>query len=557
MAEQNPSQPVGEGTIVVSGSRPDAWWQDGPLRLGHWVSVTVYRFPDMRNPASQGGALPLGGKGDNSAREYGVQGEFGRKVYTFRADGDAFEPGAWGNPQFVGPIKSVRTSKAMGQGSGTFTVVAKPFAEWAPLTPEESVESTEPAHTDASIVKYVDSGDWIEIVVYKADPRLPASLGAVRTLLVGKVDSVSLEISPSLPGGKGGSTVRIEGRDVGSVYEDTLIYFNPYDPLHSNPEGRDMAKIVPDIAGSPGDIVLQLLGLVGDVPAHFGVQPKTPDGGLWTANPFSQPVAFADVVTTLESPTRGTIFDPAMLSPGTTPLWSFVDTYGVPQLNEVWVDTTGEEAGPQFDGRNRYSYLHVREKPFVNLTDGENSPWFSLPTRVVHIGEIKSASLRRGDNRYNYLNVLIELPATFAYDAFALCSPVFNTTSIERHGLLKLDMTLALNMLADGETDSLVVAAQIREFRDLVLCWNVLNAYYYSGQLVLQGIRADIRIGQKIVVEGGPIPHMAFGPFTPVSGTYDRDVVGPLDGPFTAYVDRVSYSWAAGSSPEASTTLTI
>ena len=132
MAEQNPSElpEVHEDILVSVRADPDRWGElGGSLRLGHWMVVTIYRFPDERNHGAKGGALPLSGKGDNSAREYGVQGMFSRQVFAFKTESAMFEPGVWDETQYVGPIKSVRTSKKLGAGSGSFTIVAKPFGE--------------------------------------------------------------------------------------------------------------------------------------------------------------------------------------------------------------------------------------------------------------------------------------------------------------------------------------------------------------------------------------------------------------------------------------------
>ena len=84
-----------------------------------------------------------------------------------------------------------------------------------------------------------------------------------------------------------------------------------------------------------------------------------------------------------------------------------------------------------------------------------------------------------------------------------------------------------------------------------------MNPYYYSGQIVIQGNRADIRVGQRIVVSGGPVPHLPNGPFTARTGDFNVRGREPAPGLFTAYVEGVDMSWTAGQTPECTTTVSV
>jgi hypothetical protein len=550
MTEQNPAPPVFESRSVARRPTRDNWADAGEvLRLGHWVQVNVYRFPEWRDGAYETAPTlsPLPLYNNPNSPNDGYRDASARRVLTLNAS-----PTAGRTPAIVGPITSIDASKDLGDASGQFTVECKVAADW--VGTGQSVDASGPLGADNSVHKYVEHGDWLEIVAYKSDPRVEGS--PARTLMVGKVDSVALTIRPPM---RGGSTVTIQGRDVGAVYEDTMVYFNPYDPLHSNPEGVDMATMLNDIAGAPTDVVADVLSLAEQPSALFGVLPEVPDSGLWAARSASS-VPWGEVVRREFGASRGTVFAPSLLSPGqSTSLWDFAQTYSVSELNELYVDTDYRDLGPGAGqaGDTRKATVYMYEKPFVNLTDGVNSPWFKKRPVVVALQEVAAANLRRAGERINYLSVLIELDPVFGYDAFALCPPTADIESIKRYGLRKLELSLNLHSTSSGPAGGAVVGDEIRALRDLVLCWNLLAPYYWQGSITIQGLRADIRVGKRLVVEGGGVASFAESPFTAEGDGYDRNSEDPLKGVHTFFVEGVDYSWSAGIDPECTTVVTV
>ena len=354
------------------------------------------------------------------------------------------------------------------------------------------------------------------------------------------------------------------------------LYFNPYDPARNNPNGVDMATMINDIAGSPDEIIEMLLGLIDNPDATYGFSPTVPDGGLFT-NSSATYKKFSDVVNTDGvHPTRGVVYAPALLTPGQyTPLWSFTRSHGVPEMNEAWVDTSPFSAGPNAsDGsnNNREIELHFREKPFVNLFEADESIWYYLPCAVLNMQEIKSVSLQKsGAERYNHVQVLCEMDPVFQLDAFALCPPTANYSSVRRWGLKKLDVTLSLMSIYEGD-DVEQLIAELHEWRDLFVCWNILNPYYYQGTIEVAGIRADIRVGYKVLIEGGAVSYAPHGLPSDPGGDYRGDPAafagygvsgGLVDSEInlgraqTFYVEAVSYNWGSGASPTASTTIQV
>lgn len=580
------------GEVTVHGIRgaPRKTAVTGSLRTGYWAKITIFRFYDYRKAAEFGPvavgqhssqliesvddilsdavAMPLYRSSASSSTATMVSGvgeHAATRVHAFSVkDISPLELGGKDRQELIGSVTRLTTQKSLAQASGRFSIVAKVDAEWINKH-EIAHDALAPLGEDNDIYKYVDSGDWVEINSVRSDPRNPDVLE--RSLMVGKVDSVTLSINPPL---QGGVTLTIEGRDVGSVLEDTPLYFNPYDPTHNNPLGIEMTTLVNQLTGSPDEIVLEILGLSENPAATFGVPPVLPNGGLWSADE-AQTSTFADVWDTGQVQSmRGLVHQPSLLSPGQyTPLWNFTQTYGVPAMNEWYVDILPTEIGPNNNNGEeaRFIYIFGREKPFVNAFEGEDSNWFRLPYTIVHVQEIKAISVSKsGAERYNHINVLAELPSNITSDIVAYCTPAVNYHSVVRWGLKKLDVTVALHAQEDDE-DLGQFYIEVKQWRDLMICWNVLNPYYWQGTITLHGLRADIRVGQKILLEGGPVPHMRNGPITatgegyrPISG-WDEQTGEKIDdtpgGATTFYVEGVSYTWGAGVNPVATTTLQV
>ena len=580
----------------------------GPRRATHYVKVSIFRFADYRHLALRGKteaftSSVLGKENLSTIEEdtvlplYGVAGDTGPlsqasargqmvtsnplKVWTIGPIDAINEPGSGGErSEVVGTITRVQTSKNLGTVAGTFSISAAVFAEWSGVLASAGPEVA--SRNDNSIHKFVDSGDWVEINVVRCSDESGQERVFERSVMVGKVDSVSLSINPP---SAGGCRVTIDGRDAGSVWADIPLYFNVYDPARNNAIGENMIKAIHDVSGRPDEIVMQMLGLVDNPVTTYGVPPVVPDSGLWTGSTRST-LEWRECWSTrfVSKNTRGIVSDPNMLTPNSyTPLWDFVETYGVPQLNEIWVDTLPSELGPLNTPVNaaggdapegRYAYIFMREKPFVCLQHGEDSPWYGLGVTTIWMQEVKSSNLRRGEQRYNHINVLIEMPSTLNDDVFAIAPPIVDYNSVLRHGLKKLDVTLPL-MSTDFKDEAggiQAIGSHVTEYRDLILCWNILNPYYWSGSITLAGIRADIRVGDILLVIG-PTAHFPDGPFTDpgpdfwsakekFAGDSSRRISSMRRFPSnrgdatTFYVEAVSFGWtaAAGGSQ---TTVTV
>ncbi len=486
--------------------------------------VTFYSFGDVRQVGYAALAQPENefgtGAGYSTHAEI-PQGGFRRSVH------------AWVGQSERSGLVSVSCTKQMNGVSGTWQVVLR--GEYDGFVDQQSTRHG--AWSDL-----LSDGDWCAIDAYVDDKKF--------ALMIGRIDTVSVSISAG-PDGAVDITTTISGRDAGSVYEDTSVYFNPYDPAHANPAGVAVAKMLgPDaiLNGPPGEIAKQVLTSF-TASGPYTQQPTVPAGLFGTA-----PQAFVDVVGLAVGETRGSVFAASMLSVTSAgSVWEYASSFVVPQFNEMFIDTLFGDI-PERNGRS--VVLTIRERPFENLTDGVNSPWFQLPPRIVDLSEVKSISVHRGQNRINHLSVVTQLLAGQGADAAALFPPAVDIPSIQRWGLRRQEQRTQHNFGIAGAAGEVSAT----ELRDLMLQWNVLNPYYWQGLIAVARIRPDIRIGSKIVVTGGPIPaHPLITASTDVAFYDPPDTVGRGDcgGATTFYVEAVQWSFQGGEEPQAQTQMMV
>jgi len=79
--------------------------------------------------------------------------------------------------------------------------------------------------------------------------------------------------------------------------------------------------------------------------------------------------------------------------------------------------------------------------------------------------------------------------------------PLVDVDSAYRHGVRRQVVTSQYVPPIDGDT-AWHLDAQRRRF----VAWHALNPYYLGGKMDLAIGRPDIRVGHRVVVEGGPVP---------------------------------------------------
>lgn len=431
-----------------------------------------------------------------------------------------------------GALTGFQTTKQLGQASGQWSVSVKghvignwdkSYYEWPAL---------------------VKDGDWVKIIVVKN--------GVDHLLMVGRVDSVSLHIQAG-SNGEPDISVTFSGRDLGAVAEDTPIYWNPFDPLHSNVAGIGMAKILGDnnarIDGRPDEIVPSLLlGLTSGT--TYGNPPMVPNGVF---GPLEQKWTDGIDRESFVQKCRGFVYAPQILTAGNNPsVWQYATQWAGP-LNEVWLDTLTTDLPADEDSyvTQGKGYLFMRERPFVNATDGDKSPWFKLPHHVISYTSVRGLSLSRGRNRVNHVMVLGELPSTFGGDAMGLFPPAILADSISRWGLRRLEKRTPYMAETDkgGATN---FASEYKAWQNLVISWNCLNPEYWDGVVHIGEMIPQMQVGSKLsLIHGPPAGYGGSqGNLFPQDG-------GKTDKAMSFYVEAVQHTWQTGQSPTVETQVMV
>jgi len=527
--------------------------------------------------------------------------------------------------RIVGTVENVQAAKNMNAAAGTFSVKMKAHGAPSAMSTVSTMTiggyeggptggvggerlsdlfSSEYAHHTPPAYSLVDEGDFVVISVWNGADQLedgeditvkswlPFSTRVGhgwKTLMIGRIDSVDVAVA-SGSGGEPAYDLSISGRDAQGVFQDTPLYFNPYDPATNNANGRIMAQVLQaagTIGGTPGEVISLVLSLSGDSKAMLGYPPLLPNHGV-IEGPYLlfSPESADDLLDSgfrhdvfpfwygLDSThvykTFGYIHAWDLTQVGEyTPLWQLAQRYQNPEYNEMWIDTkppsplpyTGRGLGEDADvdetvSHDRRLFLHFREKPFVNLHEAEESPWFRLAAWPVWTPYIRSISAHRGGNRVNHIHVTMQLPPTLNHAAAMMFPPIYCPASVERYGMKRKVVDTPLFTDAVSGTVGTGIET-LGEYRDKYAQWQFLAPYYWEGDIDLAGVMAQFRPGTKIVVPDWE--RVAFAdnaPFAPQIETHTATVEDADSGElFTAYVHAVAWSWSSGINPSVSTKL--
>ena len=438
-------------------------------------------------------------------------------------------------------VSMVQVQKQLGAPSGSWVIQligkVEEFDAWQPNVWAVGKDWSE----------VLSDGDWCVIRAVKD--------GNYSTLAVGRIDTISVAITAN---STGAVTVRttVSGRDVGAPYEDVPVYFNPYDDVHNNAFGHNVAKMLDGstvLDGSPSVIAKQVLHLFTDG-GSYGQKPDIPAGVF-----SNEIVNFDDVIdTSTVGDTKGTVYAASVLKVSSAgSVWDYASQFVVPQFNEMFVDIDPNELYGDFESEllsdanmapMKKVYLTIRERPFVNTTDGTNSPWFQLTPIHLHLSEVQSINLSKGRNRINQIQLLTNTLSGMQASVISLFPPIHDINSAKRFGLRRMEQKTNHDFGVGMDTAKL---------RNLLMNWNVLNPYYYSGMITMPSLMPNLRIGKKVVLKGGPTPAHSIVPS-------DEDVPAPLvpskdcGGAMTFYIEGVQYMFqAGGETPTVSTQIMV
>lgn len=386
----------------------------------------------------------------------------------------------------------------------------------------------------------IDNGDYWSLDVIKN--------GYAYGLGFGIIDHVSLSIN----GPAGATHVTLACRSMGYALADTPIYFNPYDPdlARSNAAGVFMYSLLDDISGSPSELVTGLIrgflgrrgeGILGstyEIPAS--TRHRSPTGReqvYW--------IDLVDMETRVQRNLRGQVFPGAIaaLTAESAPMvWDFIREWRNPVMNEMWLDESVKPSSytirkqPQV---RQVAQLVVREKPFVNAIDGENSPWFKLTKRMIEGWSLKGLSLAKGHHRANMVELSGDLLPAMGNDAKYLYPPRTDFDDARRYGLKRIvETTRYFDEVKDSGFTS-----EAQEWLQLITSWHALNHEYWNGTLSIAEIRPDIKVGQRVFVRG-PVGHDWPG------GEKGGEIM-------SFYVEGVQHTYVPGPEPMAETQIQV
>jgi hypothetical protein len=451
----------------------------------------------------------------------------GAEVTIYTQDGDPIVAHGGRAIEFLGrrtedenPILvQVTTSKALGEPSGTFTVVAKPGRN---------------TKDSQDLFDKILDDDWVDIIFTRH--------GRQWHVMRGLIDDVR---ESTVIAGDGATSVAyiITGRDFGKIWELTPIWFSPQ--IAENINGHVTAKVFTTRADLEGSGVISKKLILGSPEAAvrgylFGFLEEL--GGLGRAN-WKLPPIMSEVTGTsfvqstyymnddfLNIPERVGI-DPSFITAEGT-LWDLAKQWSDPLFTELYVDLMAIHQGtPQYIVPGEETPLGTmgmtvifRDKPFpmvggsINLPIGKDSAWFQLPLFTIPREAIVSKNVgRSGMERFNafFVNAPLRMEEVGSAN-FDLIAPLWDKDDILRHGLRRFD---AQSNYKAKDTN---IRNMTNEQRAIIRDWYAINPYLLSGTIDLAIGLPDIRIGVRARIPG-------------ISGSEQDD---------TYYVEQVSHSWA-------------
>jgi hypothetical protein len=423
--------------------------------------------------------------------------------------------------------------KSLGEPSGKIEITLKAYSvETIGGAPQPSIPWT----------KRIKEGDWWTLDVIKNGQKFQTGFG--------KIDKISLSIAAG-GNGSGVTVVRVSGRDFAFGLESTPVYFNPHDEAIDNAVGVNMLRILDSVDGKPDAVIVNLIkGLMGYGRVEnpiLGGYFRVPTGitstlsTKWVSGLNTDPTSFPG--GTVQDNLKGMALLTSLITPtGAPSVWSLCDAWRNPCLNELFIDCSATP--PKLPG-GRSASLIMREKPYENIVDGLNSPWFKLRNWNVDARTLTMLAIEKGANRVNHLLLLGDLEPEWGRDAYAVYKPIYNSKSIEQHGLCRLEEN---TRYFDDPTSGAVGHPTIGTgWAWLIACWNALNHEYWAGRMDIGEMRPEIKIGERVTLLNGPPANY---------GGLPRDLGVEAAG-LSFYVEAVQHTYEEGEKPIARTSLTI
>lgn len=508
---------------------------------------------DLRTPAVRMGSRPSGAfRGSTSVLPL---------VQVHRhGSGDA--------PNLGAVVESLTTSKSIDGSPGTFQFTFKAGNIVGPGFIE------------------IRNNDWVRLGV--------EAEGRQWLAMIGLVDNINRSIESA--DGAQDDTWTVSGRDITKVLTDT-------DMLMAMHAGYDVALAYATFygavnalsvigTGSPGQVVRSLYEYM----MQAGSQRVVDNPPIWKV-PDSLPLPFETARGRIETYRRQasdiiqdrisndvegkfSAYGSLLARPNSGgQVWSILQDHANPVLNELWIDLApplslsgsalafadsgldvpGTSAGTGETEFKLAPAIFLRERPFPTVKGGDGA-WKSLPTTIVDMSDVVSASLSRGNERYTYF--LVESGGGLSFSAMVMAQaalaaaggelfegvPAIDRDAIPLHGVQRLEQTSTYINETDGALD--IYVGWTLKLRD----WYALNPLFSSGTLELGFVAPGIRVGERLIVSGLLLDNeREFG-----GGTGGEIATGEGAGGVEFYVQEVEHKIQVGGGvTQHNTTLTL
>jgi hypothetical protein len=365
------------------------------------------------------------------------------------------------------------------------------------------------------IRKEIKAGDWIVMHWTRNGKPLHGVLGVIRNVTRSRRSNR-------------GNTVEdwtLSGVDFGHVFERSTIWFDDYTNFETNAGGAIMSQRFGwNPIGSPDAIVLNIANawLGFDSKSQVGGTWKWPQGLEYLGDNFAQGlhavVGDADAMPLSEILERATV--PQLVDPlgvfqrkslrgliGSEVnlfqpniggrLHDLMLEYSNTLLNELYYDLTPLKRNKPSSPEKPLPCLFLREHPFVNASEGLDSPWFSLPTvKISRDSVLQSTVMSNDDERVNCVLIYPAGIGVTSFDSVLINGPAYDRESARQHGIRKLERQTRFILPPKEKSWS----QEIEEWANLLISWHGLNHEWLSGSLSVPYILPEVRVGTRIQV---------------------------------------------------------
>lgn len=396
-------------------------------------------------------------------------------------------------PRQGGPAALVSCSheKRLGDPSGTFAIGLR----------EGSLD----------IRREIRAGDWVVIHWTRNGEKLPGMLGVIE-----RVSRSRRSVDGALA-----EEWQIQGRDFGRIFQITSIWFDDYTNYQNNAGGQILGArmgFVP--GGAPNQVVNRIVeawlgqgdpgrGIVGGswrwpsgleyLGEYFaeGLRSVVGQGDPLPLGVTAQPVTAFGFADTGTINLRGESFDEASLfSPNEgTFLWDLMTEWSNPMLNELFADQIVDGGS---NPEQPVPALFHRERPFVNVDEGQDSPWFKVRTHRLPFDAFFTTDVSTNDaERLNLFMLYATQSGVSNFDQYVAYPPSYDRDDLARHGLRKWEKKTPFNSVQNGNASWVY---EIATWHRLVTSWYGPNHEWLSGSSLVPALLPEIRIGDRLVV---------------------------------------------------------